>query len=107
MLSVPPFRIGLTDHLFPRISFVDRPARSDEDTGCAVESGDADETGDGLPDSFADFLGSENKSVPERINDQVVSRYDIDSALEILSIEDFLTSEDRGEALTETQRRSV
>lgn len=63
---------------------------SDEDTGRAVESSDADESGDDLPDSFADFLGSEEKSVPERINDQIVSRYDADSALQILSIEDFL-----------------
>ncbi|PSQ51909.1 hypothetical protein BRD20_08805 [Halobacteriales archaeon SW_8_65_20] len=68
---------------------------SDERTGSAVEGGDADESGDELPDSFADFLGSENKSVPERINDQIVSRYDTDSALQILSIEDFLTIEAR------------
>jgi len=65
----------------------------DKDTGSAVESGEVDESGDGLPDSFADFLGSEEKSVPERINDQIVSRYDADSALQILSIEDFLTIE--------------
>ncbi|NUC73014.1 hypothetical protein HTZ84_11945 [Haloterrigena sp. SYSU A558-1] len=66
---------------------------NDEDAGNAVEGGETDECGDGLPDSFADFLGSENKSVPERINDQIVSRYDTDSALQILSIEDFLTIE--------------
>ena len=64
----------------------------DEDTGRTVERGKADES-DGLPDSFADFLGSEEKPVPERINDQIVSRYDADSALQILSIEDFLTVE--------------
>ncbi|UPV99959.1 hypothetical protein M0R88_15760 [Halorussus gelatinilyticus] len=66
---------------------------SDEDGGNAVEGDETGESGDSLPDSFADFLGSENKSVPERINDQIVSRYDTDSALQILSIEDFLTIE--------------
>jgi len=66
---------------------------SDEDTESTVEDGEADESGDGLPDSFADFLGSEKKSVPERINDQIVSRYDTDSGLQILSIDDFLTIE--------------
>lgn len=65
----------------------------DKDTGSAVESGEADKSGDGLPDSFADFLGTEEKSIPKRINDQIVSRYDSDSALQILSIEDFLTIE--------------
>ena len=64
---------------------------SDERTGRAVEGSDADESGDGLPDSFADFLGSENKSVPERINNQIVSRYDTESTIEILYIDDFLT----------------
>lgn len=63
---------------------------SDRDTESDVESGNADEGGDGLPDSFADFSGSEEKSVPERINDQIVSRYDADSTLQILSIDDFL-----------------
>jgi len=66
---------------------------SDGDTGSAVERGDADESGDGIPDSFADFLGSDEKSVPERINDQIVSRYDSDAALQILSIDDFLAIE--------------
>ncbi|QIB78080.1 hypothetical protein G3A49_07995 [Haloferax volcanii] len=66
---------------------------SDEGTRSAVKGGEADESGDGLSDSFADFLGSENKSVPERINDQIVSRYDNDSALQILSIDDFLSIE--------------
>ncbi|WP_042662326.1 hypothetical protein [Haloferax sp. ATB1] len=66
---------------------------SDEDTGSTLKGGNADESGDGLSDSFADFLGSEDKSVPERINDQIVSRYDTDSALQILSIDDFLTIE--------------
>jgi len=65
---------------------------SDENRKSAVESGEADESGDGLPDSFADFLGSKKKSVPERINDQIVSRYGTDSALQILSIDDFLTT---------------
>lgn len=66
---------------------------SDEDTRSAVEGGGADESGDGLPDSFADFLGAEEKSVPEQINDQIVSRYDTDSTLQILSIDDFLSIE--------------
>jgi hypothetical protein len=65
----------------------------DDDTRGAVETAEADESGEGLPDSFSDFLGSVEKSVPERINDQIVSRYDGDSSLQILSIEDFLTNE--------------
>jgi len=64
----------------------------DENTGRTVEGGEADKS-DGLPNSFEDFFGSDEKPVPERINDQIVSPHDADSALQILSIEDFLTIE--------------
>lgn len=51
-------------------------------------SDDVSERG-GLPDSFDDFLGAEDKSVPDQINDQIVTRYGSDSKLYILSTGDF------------------
>ena len=66
---------------------------SDQDTEDNAED-DVDETGgSGLPDSFADFLGSERKSVPKRINEHVVNRYDTSAELRILSAEEFVASE--------------
>lgn len=66
----------------------------DEETDETAEN-DLDNTpAGGLPDSFADFLGSESKSVPERINEHIVNRYDTDAELRILSVEDFVTTED-------------
>ena len=46
--------------------------------------------GGGLPDSFDDFFGAEDKSVPDKINDQIVTRYGSESKLYILSTEDFV-----------------
>jgi hypothetical protein len=66
---------------------------SDENSGSTEDDEMSDDSSEGLPDSFADFLGSESKSVPERINDQIVNRYDDEAALEILSLNEFLTIE--------------
>ncbi|MCU4802396.1 hypothetical protein OB920_18630 [Halobacteria archaeon HArc-gm2] len=62
----------------------DGESRDDED------GGDDEGGGGGLPDSFDDFFGTEDKSVPDRINDQIVIRYDSESKLSILSTGDFI-----------------
>lgn len=62
----------------------------------ASESGgiDDDDGGDnGLSDSFEDFWGTDDKSVPEQINERVSDRYGADSTLRILSTGSFVTKE--------------
>ena len=54
------------------------------------EDGSDNVSEDGLPDSFDDFLGGEDKSIPDQINDQIVTRYGSESKLYILSTGDFV-----------------
>lgn len=57
-----------------------------EDDGSTSESEDG-----GLPNSFEDFLAAdEEKSKPERINEQISLRYDQSATLRILSVRDYL-----------------
>jgi hypothetical protein len=63
----------------------DGPDDEDED-----DESNAQSESNGLPDSFADFLGTEDRSVPEQINDKIESRYGPDSRLRILSTAEFV-----------------
>lgn len=56
------------------------------------KEGGSDDVNEGmeLPDSFNDFLGTKDKSVPDQINDQIVIRYGSESKLYILSTGDFV-----------------
>jgi hypothetical protein len=58
-----------------------------EDEGYSDDDGSGS---DGLPDSFEDFLGTENRSTPEQINDQIANRFGPESKLHILSPEGFV-----------------
>lgn len=65
---------------------------SDKGDMLADEEKEEDESGDGdgLPDSFAAFLGGDTRSSPEKIKDAIKQRYDQSAVLEIYSIDTFL-----------------
>lgn len=57
----------------------------------SVDEDDLSESGEGLPDSFEDFLSEgKKKPLPERINEKITIRYDSSASLRIMSVSEFL-----------------
>lgn len=64
---------------------------SDTDSGSTSSDSVEDDASGGLSDSFEDFLAAEEKSLPERINDRIASRFNAGATLTILSVPELLT----------------